>query len=454
MTATYSPPLGVRGLLKWSAALMATSLLVGPHANAHARYEPDTPVMSDTVYTSQAPDGKRANKVLEFSGFIKYDLFADTRQTVNAREGLVSMYPEDRMYDAEGNDVNAGLNLNMLSIHSRLGLRAYGPVFLNAHTIGLIEADFYGNANSHFSDLNGLRLLNAYINFRWKTTELLVGQYWHPMSVPAFFPSTVSFSAGAPFHPMSRNPQLRVRQSIGRLKLTGALLSQRDFTSTGPDGPGSQYLRNAGIPNVHLQLQYGSDSADVSGGAGVDYKRLVPSLFTTNGTGEIFKSNSSVSSVSFIGFVKVKTEYIGLTVQGVYAQNAYDLLMLGGYAEQRVVNVRTGEKAYANLNTVSCWMDAQSKVIGFHVGAFIGYIKNIGVGRAIDDVFYSRGENIGWIYRFSPRIAYEIGPVSVAMEGEYTVAGYGAVNGDGTGGVTNTTAVANFRSLLSLKYSF
>src|SRR5690606_26355949 len=261
-------------------------------------------------------------------------------------------------------------------LHSRLGVRANGPAVLNARTSGLIEADFYGNANSHFSDLNGLRLFNAYIDFRWKTTELLVGQYWHPMSVREFFPNTVSFSAGAPFHPMSRNPQVRIRQTLGGFKLTGAFLSQRDFTSTGPDGSGSQYLRNAGVPNVHFQLQYGSDSAAVSGGAGIDHKRLVPTLSTTNDVGEVFKANSSVSSISFIGFVKVKTEYIGLTAQGVYAQNAYDLLMLGGYAERQGSDAYTDEKSYTNVGVASLWVDAYARVRKFHFGAFVGYTRN------------------------------------------------------------------------------
>ena len=78
----------------------------------------------------------------------------------------------------------------------------------------------------------------------------------------------------------------------------------------------------------------------------------------------------------------------------------------------------------------------------------------MGAGNVIGDAIYSRGGNIGWIYRISPRMVYNIGPVGVALEGEYTVAGYGIANSDGMGGVAKTASVANFRSLLSLKYSF
>lgn len=409
----------------------------------------------DTVVVKEAKATKSDTKrLVEFTGFIKYDLFADTRQVVNAREGLVSIYPENRLYDDAGRDINRGLNVNMLSIHSRLGVRGNGPVVLNARTSGLIEADFYGNANSHFSDLNGLRLFNAYIDFDWHSVGLRVGQDWHPMSVREFFPNTVSFSAGAPFHPMSRNPQLRMSYTSGGLKVIGAILSQRDFTSTGPDGPSSHYMRNAGMPNVHVQVQYGQDSTAVSGGVGIDHKRLLPSLSTVNAAGEVFKSTSEISSVAFTGFMKVQAEKLRLTLQGVYAQNAYDLLMLGGYAERKMDDAMFDEKAYANLDVASFWTDITTTWGKLNFGAFIGYTKNLGARKALANAFYSRGEDIGWIYRIAPRLSYTAGSIGIAVEGEYTSAGYGVINGNGYGNVTELMPVANFRSLISVKYDF
>ena len=133
---------------------------------------------------SQVNDSKgRADPTIKFLGYIKYEVFADTRQTVYAREGLVVLFPENVMLDANGNDVNASHSINMLSIHSKLICSIAGPVFLGARSSGLVEADFFGNENKSFSDLNGLRLVNAYMKFNWGTTELLAGQYWHPMSI-------------------------------------------------------------------------------------------------------------------------------------------------------------------------------------------------------------------------------------------------------------------------------
>src|SRR5690606_26358379 len=137
-----------------------------------------------------------------------------------------------------------------------------------------------------------------------------------------------------------------------------------------------------------------------------------------------------------------------------YAQNAYDLLMLGGYAERNTSDAYTGKKTYTNLNVASVWMDATTEQGGLQFGAFLGYTRNMGASKAVGSAIYSRGEDIGWIYRVSPRVAYLAGPIGIALEGEYTVAGYGIANGQGTGNATELSAVANFRSLLSIKYVF
>uniref|UniRef100_UPI00321768B3 hypothetical protein n=1 Tax=uncultured Draconibacterium sp. TaxID=1573823 RepID=UPI00321768B3 len=406
---------------------------------------------------SRDNDNKEKDKTdfrIKFSGFIKYEIFSDTRQTVNAREGLVDLYPENVLYDENGNDVHAVGSLNMLSIHSRVRCNISGPVFFGALTNGLVEADFYGNENKYFSDLNGLRLFSAYMKFNWGKTELLAGQYWHPMSIPGFFPSVISFSAGAPFHPMSRNPQLQIIRKLGKLKLIGSMLSQRDFTGTGPDGPGSQYLRNSRIPNLHFQVQYSADSSGIYAGVGIDYKKIVPELHTENEAGEIFATKKSLTGILMMGFIKATTTLLTIKAQGVYAQNGYDQLMLGGYAVKEITNVQTGEKEFSNLNTVSSWVDFQTTGKKLYAGLFCGYSKNLGSDDLIDGPIYSRGTDIGSVYRIAPRVVYTENKISMSLEGEYSTASYGTVNGDMKGGVTNTTVVSNFRTLLSLKYSF
>ncbi|MCX6165223.1 MAG: hypothetical protein NTU73_10270, partial [Ignavibacteriae bacterium] len=234
-------------------------------------------------FTVNAQDKKDESKFgIKFSGFIKTDAFFDSRQTVNIREGHFLLYPDNVSLDANKEDINAKSNFNILSIQSRLKCTVTGPDVFDAKPTGVIEADFFGNENASFSDVNGFRLRHAFVKLNWQTTELLVGQYWHPMFIAESYPGVISFNTGAPFQPFTRNPQIRISQTIGKLKLIGCVFSQRDFTSTGPDGASSKYIRNSAIPNLHFQMQYKSDSSNFFAGAGIDYKTITPELYTSN----------------------------------------------------------------------------------------------------------------------------------------------------------------------------
>jgi hypothetical protein len=118
-----------------------------------------------------------------------------------------------------------------------------------------------------------------------------------------------------------------------------------------------------------------------------------------------------------------------------------------------LTNVNTEEKK-SNVNTASIWADVQTVGGKFVAGLFCGYCKNMGSGELIDGPFYVRGADIGNLYRISPRVVYTTGPLGISLEGEYTTAYYGTANGNMKGGVTDSYPVSNFRSLLSLKYTF
>ena len=186
--------------------------------------------------TIQAQEKKEEPKFgINFSGFVKTDIFYDTRQTVNIREGHFLLYPDNIAADAKGKDVNDKSSFNILSIQTRLRGAITGPDAFGAKTSGVIEADFFGNASSGLDDVNGFRLRHAFVKLNWKTTELLVGQYWHPMFIAESFPGVISFNTGAPFQPFSRNPQIRFSKSFGGLKLITCVFAQRDFTNMGPE---------------------------------------------------------------------------------------------------------------------------------------------------------------------------------------------------------------------------
>ena len=242
----------------------------------------DIPLKTEAEVKQAAPEIKKIPLFgINFSGYVNTDIFFDTRQTVMAREGQWLFYPETVRLDPEGKDINAKGTYNILSIQTRVTGTITGPDVFKAKTFGLIEGEFYGNINAN---INSFRLRHAFVKLNWTKTELLLGQTWHPLYVPACTPEPVSLNGGAPFVIFSRNPQVRVTRQLGNFKVILAAISQVDATSNGPDGPSPKYLRNSIVPEFAFQVQYGIINADKRTefliGASIDYLMLTPRLGT------------------------------------------------------------------------------------------------------------------------------------------------------------------------------
>lgn len=377
----------------------------------------------------------------DLGGYINWTAIYDSRQTISLREGHFLLYPSNEVIDVTGKDINAKSGLNLLSIQTRVNGKLTGPEAFGAKTSGFLEAEFFGTSEG---DVNGLRLRHAFVNFNWGSTALLVGQTWHPMFVAEAFPQTISFNTGVPFQPFSRNPQVRLSQSFGKFKLLAALITQRDFTSNGPAGFSSSYLRNTAIPEAHLQFQLKTGNTLL--GIGGDYKMLTPRIETVNKTA----TDETISSYAGIAFAKYTVSGFSLIVEGIYGQNLADLVMLGGYAVSSFDST-TGKEKYTNLNIFSVWTDI---TVGKELqgGLFAGYSENLGSDNQIVGKIYARGENIGRVIRFSPRIQYTTGKVRVAAEVEFTQALYGVP--DQKGKVNSGTNVSNTRLILGTFYNF
>ncbi|MBI9065315.1 MAG: hypothetical protein JEZ14_25245, partial [Marinilabiliaceae bacterium] len=264
---------------------------------------------------------------VKFSGFIKNDMFFDSRQTVTARDGHFLLWPAAEKLDPDGNDINDKSAFNMLTIQTRLRAKITGPDVLGAKTSGMVEGAFFAMSNA---TVNSFRLRHAFVKLNWTNTELLFGQTWHPMFITGCFPGTVSFNTGVPFQPFSRNPQIRLTQSAGDLKFVLAVQSQLDFANRGPvkvDGeiknlPSSSFLRNSATPDMHVQIHYGRKNAESGNeflsGAGVGYKSIVPQIETTQG----YQTDETVAGLSAMGFLKVKIPALTFKVEGAYGENA------------------------------------------------------------------------------------------------------------------------------------
>lgn len=389
---------------------------------------------------------------IKFSGYVKTDLFWDSRQTVSVREGHFLLWPSPEKLDPENKDINDKSSFNILSIQTRLLGKISGPDAFGAKTSGLIEADFFGNENPAFSDVNGFRLRHAFVRLNWEKTELMIGQFWHPMFVTDCFPGVISFNTGAPFQPFSRNPQIKLTRKAGMLKLIMAVQSQRDFANrlAGSATQTSSYLRNAGIPDMQLQVHY-APGQNLIAGIGSGFKILMPQTESSAG----YQTGEKTTAISALAFFKMKFDDITVKAEGVYGQNACDYLLPGGFAVKDTTDHTRDLVEYTPIGAISAWTDIHTNGKTFQAGLFAGYAKNLGSKDKITDPVngvYGLGTNIAEIFRISPRFIVNSGKFSFTTELEYTSAAYGTLNSNAI--PENTETVDNLRILLAAYYFF
>ncbi len=428
-------------------------------------------LLCTSTLLSQNPEPKKPVFGITFSGYVKTDLFFDSRQTVGLREGHFLLFPENEKPDAEGNDINAKANYNILSIQTRLAGTITAPDALGAKTSGYIEAEFFGNINPA---INSFRLRHAWVKLTWPKTELLVGQWWHPMFVPECSPGTVSFNTGAPFVVFSRNPQIKLTQSIGKVRIALTVLSQVDFVSDGPDGPNAKYLRNSVLPESDLQVQYATKN-DEKGteliiGAGINYQLLTPRLSTLvtltpaydtvinnlvfhhDATTSSYKVNTKSGSLAGNLYAKLKLKQVTLKAGAEYGGNNNAYTMLGGFAVRSVTDAEKGFVDYVNVRSFAAWAEFHTNSLKLQPGLFIAYGKNLGCSEEAIGPYYARGANIDYAYRISPRLVFNINKLRLAGELEYTVAAYGKTTSKGY--VSDSKEIGNLRILLGVYYFF
>ena len=382
---------------------------------------------------------------IKFSGFVNMDYYFDSRQTVCAREGHFLLYPAPEKLDPNNEDINAKASFNMLAIRTRVRATLTGPDLLGAKSSAVIEGSFFGHSNM---DLNEFRMRHAFLTLNWESTELLIGQYWHPMFRPACFPAVLSFNTGVPFAPFARNPQVRITHKIGMLSVSATALSHADFyTAAGIAG-----LRNSGMPELHAQAWYSNSSTDrnmgILLGGGLGFKRIVPMIETGLG----YKTKEGFGSFAAEVWSKFTLPRFTVKLEGIYGQNNYDLIMLGSYAVTSV-DPATGIMTYTPTGNLSVWTEVYTNHKTWQPGLFAGFTRNLGANQDVvpGSVQGIHGE-LDYVFRIAPRMIYNVGRLRFGLELEYTAAAFGTINQ--TAGVDNAKQVGNFRTLIGAFYFF
>lgn len=386
---------------------------------------------------------------VKIGGFVTAEAIYDSRKTVTAREGDVLLYPTKESLDVNGNDLNDRSELYMTAIHSRLSVGVSGFEAFGAKGTATIQGDFASTSNS----TTGLfRLRHAFVKLNWEKDELLLGKFWHPMFITTCNPGVLAWNGAIPFNVLGRAPQIRYTRNLGdKGSVMLAALSEMDAKSTGPNGSSVEYIQQSGVPEFSAQVKYDVAKGLTLGATGV-IKTLKPMLTDFDGV----ETDELLTSYQMNAWMTLKTDKLIWNVSGIYGQNLYNFVMLGGYG---IKDTNNGDLEYTNIKTSSIWSDLHTTTGNVHYGLFAGYTKNLG---ADDDLatdaagdfvgLYSRGSDIDYSYQFGPRVELYSGKFMVGAQVLYTAAAYGTTKVDGT--VADSEEFSSTRSSLYLRYSF
>ena len=381
----------------------------------------------------------------KFYGFVRGDLFYNTRANMAPVDGNFYLYPLDKRPDAVGKDMNNFCNGSFYTFTSRLGLDVMGPNIGTARSSAKVETDFGGFSAS----TTMLRIRQAYVALDWEKSNLTIGQTWHPL-FGAVMPDILNLSTGAPFQPFNREPQIRYQYKTGKVKLTGSALWQLQYLSSGPNGMSEEYLKNSCVPEFYV----GADFADGKGlliGAGVHLISLKPRTTSTRND-NIYKVNERMTTFSYEAHLKYTGRNYSFAAKSLMASCLDHTALLGGYGISSI-NPENGEQDYTPFRHSTSW-------VNFTYGTkwkghfFAGYTKNLGTTKAlVSTTKYGMGLDIDQLLSGNIGFSYNLANWQIGMEYCATTAWYGKTNMD-NGKVIDTHSVMNNRILGLVMYYF
>lgn len=384
----------------------------------------------------------------KFHGFVNPVMWADSREVVAGREGMMLFFPKPIDKDANGVDRNGYPSLNMLAITARANLAVQGPDVLGAHMLGFIEGDFTGPTDA---TINTLRLRHAYIKMDWGSQSVLAGQFWYPMVIQEIMPMTQPLNMGAPFHPYARYNQVRYAANLGKLEAIAVAAFQLDNKSKGPNGGSTEYIKKSMVPEMNLQLRYKGDR--LFAGVAANLLSIRPRTIDN----QYNHIDTRYNSISFSIFGKYRWNSWTVKAQTLLSDNLYEGCTMGGYLEDTLSNTYS----YKPFTWTTAWVDFSRNVGKWRPAIFLGYGINNNFGDIynVNDIDYGRGFDMKSLWRIQPRINYIAGHgLSFMFDVEVTNAQYGKkVMNDATSYHFESdadNAPTNVRLILGAQYDF
>lgn len=378
-------------------------------------------------------------------GFIRNYAHVDTKESLNGTADLFNYVPKPTAANYDGNV----MSYHLTAITSRLGVDVSGYEFNGMKVGAKIETDFYNGLNG-VTGTAVLRLRQAYTTLAWDNgLTIKAGQAWHPMA--ADLPDVISLNTGAPFGPFSRTPLVQFDKKINdNWSMTAAGVWQMQYTSCGPEGSSADYIKNSGIPELYLGLNYTAGNTMFRFGA--DMLSLVP-----------IRGGKRLNEFTAFFYGQYKEGLFSAKVKSALAQDGSHVNLNGGYAiAAGTIYGELKDLTFTPTTNSSTWLSL-SYGSAWQAVLFAGYVKNFGTSREIDSAnsfYFSKNsyKQMRQMYRLSPTIIRNLGKVALALECEITSVEYGSklnaakglyeVQGDHDGWLTNTRIQA------MLKYTF
>lgn len=389
---------------------------------------------------------QKKNFTYKFYGFIRGDLFYNTRANMAPVDGNFYLYPLDKKPDADGKDLNATPNGSFYTFTSRLGLDVTGPNIGTARTSAKVEVDFGGFSSS----TTMLRIRQAYVNLDWGKSAVLIGQTWHPL-FGAVVPDVLNLSTGAPFQPFNRSPQIRYQYTTEMVKLTASALWQLQYMSSGPKGMSEDYIKNSCVPELFAGADFTPADSWLAG-AGVHLLSLKPRT-SSDWKDNTYKVNERMTTYSYEVHVKYTGRNYTFAAKSLMASCLDQTALIGGYGISSV-NPSNGEQEYTPFRHSTTW-------VNFTYGKkwkpslFLGYTKNLGTDEPLvsTDKLYGMGLNIDQLFTVNVNLSYNLPHWQIGFEYCPSTAWYGT-NSLTDGRVKDTHAITNHRVLGLVMYYF
>ena len=416
----------------------------------------DTSAEEKAASATEAEQPRRVN----FYGFVRNYICYDSRRCYTTMGEMFNIMPMDEAWNEDHTqDLNAVHELSFVSFTSRVGVDVAGPEIWKAASTAKLEADFCGFSSNNTM----LRIRQAYVRLVWPRVSVTCGQTWHPMVIQVM-PSVSGLASGSPFSPFNRSPQLNVALDLGRgWNGTAAALYQFPNASTGPDGITYSYSRWSAYPEVYLGIKH--VGTQLTAGIGADVLSIMPRRSGTvqrEVTGDdgttvteevAVRLNDRVTGISAEAFADYRCGKFNLKGKAIYGENTAHLTMVSGFGAT-AYNPATGSYDYAPIRSMTAWLNATYGT-QYRVGLMGGFSQNLGAARdfiSTDDFWMRGAKNVDYIYRISPSFTYTVKNLTLALETDYTVVGYGdvAINGRSEA----LRQVGNVRICTMIKYSF